>query len=53
MLGDFQHKALAIVAGFQGVENAWQFAIKLNVDNGANYLGDLAFNMDAHLICPS
>ncbi|MEY3235888.1 MAG: hypothetical protein RL230_3159, partial [Pseudomonadota bacterium] len=24
-----------------------------NVDNGADHLGDFAFNMDAHLICPS
>ena len=42
MLGDFQHEAVAIIVGFQGIQNGGQFIIKLHVDDRAHYLSNLS-----------
>ena len=42
MLGHFQHEARALVAGLQRVEDLWQMALELHVDDGADDLGDFA-----------
>ena len=40
MLSNFEHQAVAIIVTFQGVQNVWKCAVKLNVDNSAD---DLAY----------
>jgi hypothetical protein len=48
VLGDFQHQGeglarlLVDVPGFQGVQDGRQLAVELDVDDGADDLGDLA-----------
>ena len=38
MLGNFQHQPVAVVVGFQCVENLRQMILELHVDNGADDL---------------
>jgi hypothetical protein len=40
MLGDFEHQAVAVVAGFQRVEDRGQMIIEVHVNDGADDLGD-------------
>src|SRR5207244_12365491 len=40
MLGDFEHQPVATVLGFDGVENGRQMSFELNVDDGADDLGN-------------
>ena len=42
MLGDFENEALAVIGGFQRVQNFRQVAFELDVDDGADDLGDMA-----------
>ncbi len=42
MLGDFEHQALAVVVGFQRVQDFRQMAFELDVDDGADDLRDVA-----------
>ena len=42
MLRHFQNQAVAVVVGFQRVQNRRQIAIELNVDDGTDDLSDLA-----------
>ena len=42
LLGDFEHELVAIVVGRQRVENGRQVAVELDVDDGADHLGDAA-----------
>ena len=42
MLGDFEHQALALIAGLERVENRRQMARELDVDNGADDLGNVS-----------
>ena len=48
MLGNFEDQALTIIAGFKRIKNAWQIAFKFDIDDGADHLGNFAFNMDGH-----
>jgi hypothetical protein len=43
VLGNFQNQALAVVGGFQSVQNRGQLAVELHVHDGADDLRDLAF----------
>ena len=43
VLGNFQNQALAVVFGFQGVQNLGQRIIELHVDDGADDLRHFAF----------
>ena len=42
LLGDFEHELVAVVVGHQRVENRRQVAVELDVDDGADHLGDAA-----------
>ena len=42
MLGDFEHQAVAMVVGLQRVQDRRQVAVELDVDHGADDLGDAA-----------
>ena len=42
LLGDFEHELVAIVVGRQRIENGRQVAVELDVDDGADHLGDAA-----------
>ena len=42
VLGDLEHQALAVVVGFERVQDLRQLAVELHVDDGADDLGDLA-----------
>ncbi len=42
VLSNFQNQLASVVVCFQGVQNLWQIAIKLNVDYGADDLGDFS-----------
>ena len=43
VLGHFENQRLAVVVGGQRVQNRRQVIVELNVDDGADDLGDLAF----------
>ena len=42
MLRHFEHQPVAVVVGFQRVQNRRQMAVELDVDDGADDLGDAA-----------
>ena len=42
MLGDFEHQAVAVVGGLERVQDLGQVAVELDVDDGADDLGDAA-----------
>jgi hypothetical protein len=42
LLGDFEHEAVALVLGFERVQDFRQMAVELHVDDGADDLGDAA-----------
>ncbi|MNV65116.1 hypothetical protein D3C71_1577930 [compost metagenome] len=42
MLRDFQNEAVAVVLGFERVQDRRQFAFERHVDNSADNLGNLA-----------
>jgi hypothetical protein len=42
MLGDFQDETDRVILNLEGVENRWEWAIELNIDNGTNDGGHLA-----------
>ena len=42
MLGDFEHQAVALVLGFQRVEDRRQVIVEMHVDDGADDLGDVS-----------
>ena len=43
VLSNFENQLVAVVVNFESVQNGRHIAVKLNVDNGANHLGDFAF----------
>ncbi len=42
MLRDFQHQPVALVAGFERVQNRRQMVLELHVDDGADNLSDFS-----------
>ncbi len=42
MLSDFENQTVAVIVGFERVQNRRQFAFESNVDDGADNLGDFA-----------
>ena len=42
LLRDFQHQALALIGGFQRVEDRRQVLVEMHVDDGADDLGDMS-----------
>ena len=40
MLGNFQNQAVALIVGFQRIQDRRELAFELDVDNGADHLGD-------------
>jgi hypothetical protein len=42
VLRHFENQAVAVVAGFERGEDRRQFAVEVNVDDGADDLADLA-----------
>src|SRR5690606_22648456 len=42
MLGDFKHEAVAVVVGFERVQNGGQVVVEGDVHNGAHNLGNAA-----------
>ncbi len=42
MLGDFEHQPVALVAGFQRVQDLRQMTLELHVNDGADYLRDFS-----------
>ena len=42
LLGDFEHQAMALVRGFQRIEDRRQVFVELHVDDGADDLGDVS-----------
>ena len=42
VLRHFEHQAVAAIGGFQRVQNLWQVAFELHVDNRARHLGNAA-----------
>ena len=51
VLGHFEHQLLAVVIGFNRVQDLWQVIVELNIYNGANHLGDFAFCV-SHNVSP-
>ena len=48
VLRDLEHQALALVRGFQRVQDLGQVAVELHVDDGAHHLADLADLVRSH-----
>ena len=42
VLGDLEDEALAVIIGFERVQDLRQMVLELHVDDGADDLGDLA-----------
>ncbi len=51
VLRDLENEALVAVAGLERGENLRQFGVELNVDNGADHLGDAADVVRGGLSC--
>lgn len=45
VLGHFQHQALAVVLGFQSVQNRRKLTVELHVDDGADHLRDFSIGL--------
>jgi hypothetical protein len=42
VLGDLEHQTIALILGFERVENRRQAPLELHVDDGADDLGDMS-----------
>ncbi len=45
VLGNLKHQAVAIIVGFERVEDGGQFAVEFDVDNSTDNLGHAAFSV--------
>ena len=52
VLGDLEHEPLAVVVGLERVEDLGQVVLELDVDDGADDLGNLADCCLGHCRCP-
>ncbi len=52
MLGDFEHEAVAVVVGFQRVQDGRQVVVERDVHNGTHNLGNAADFVLCHGSCP-
>ena len=51
VLCDLQHEGLALVFGVKRVQDLWQIILELNVNDGADDLGDFA-DCICHVVSP-
>ncbi len=52
MLGDFEHQPVALVVGFERIQDRRQMILELHVDDGADNLGDFSDTSHRMLLQP-